>query len=338
MFSHQALIIPFDSPQGASVNAALVAADPAMLASVARAESAASSDATVLITGESGVGKTMMAAHLHRISPRCAGPIASLDCEGFAAPAWTDGSGAGIGGLALADCGTLLLDEVGGMGPRTQAMLVRLLADRDLGRVPFDIRLVATTNRDLQHEVRLGRFSADLYFRLNVVTVKVPPLRDRPLDIAALAAIFAQRFAVASGRPAMEISPAAQARLGRHSWPGNVRELANVIQRAVLAEAGPRVTEASVDIDHFDDAAESGAGGVPVQRSIGGLGPAVPTEGRTIEAVERDMILAALCSCKANRSQAALVLGISTRTLRNKLRAYKQDGVRIPRPVVVAVA
>ena len=338
MFNHQALTIPYDSPRAPGVNAALVAADPAMLAALARADIAALTDATVLITGEGGVGKTIMAAYLHRMSPRSAGPIVSLDCEGFAAPAWTDGTDPGIGGLALADCGTLLLDEVGGMGPRTQAMLVRLLGDRDLGRLPFDIRLVATTNRDLQHEVRLGRFSADLYFRLNVVTVKVPPLRTRPLDIAALAEAFAQRFAVANGRPATAISPAALERLARHSWPGNVRELANVVQRAVLAEAGPRVSEASVDIDHLDDAANRGACGVPSQLTAGVLGSAVPTEGRTIEAVEQDMILAALYSCKANRSEAALVLGISTRTLRNKLRAYKQAGIRIPHPVVVAVS
>lgn len=315
-----------------------VVADPAMLAVLARVENVASSDATVLITGESGVGKNMMAAHLHECSARSAGPIVSLDCEGFAAPAWAHGIGAGIGSLGLADCGTLLLDEVGGMGPRTQAMLVRLLGDRDLGRVPFDIRLVATTNRDLQREVRLGRFSADLYFRLNVVSIKIPPLRSRPLDIAALATAFARRFAVASGRPATTITPEALARLGRYSWPGNVRELANVVHRAVLAEAGPCVTETSVDIDHFDGVADSAVDSIPFQRFATGFGVAVQTEGRTIEAVERDMILAALCSCKANRSQAALVLGISTRTLRNKLHAYKQDGVRIPRPVVVAVA
>ena len=288
----------------------------------------------MLVTGESGVGKDLVAAHLHRSSARCAGPFVSLGCDSGVYS--TDQPfGGEIPGLA--DSGTLLLDGVGGMDLRRQAMLLRFLEDREFGRIPFDVRVVATTNRDLQREVSLGRFRADLYFRLNVVSIKVPPLRERPLDIPALAMAFARRFALASGRTAATVSPEALAVLGRHAWPGNVRELANVVQCAVLAETGPSVTEATVDIDPFDGMPESGVHGIP-WRPPSAPAVALQTQGRTIEAVEKDMILEALRGCQANRSRAALVLGISTRTLRNKLHGYERAGVRIPRPVVVAVA
>ena len=312
----------------------MIVADPLMAAVVARVESVALSGAIVLITGESGAGKDVMAAHLHRSSGRDAGPFVSLGCDSGVHS--TDQS---FGGkrLGLADGGTLLLDGVGGLDFRRQARLLRFLEDRELGKLPFDARVVATADRDLQREVSLGRFRADLYFRLNVVSIKVPPLRERPLDIPALAMAFARRFALASGRTPSTVSPEALAVLGRHAWPGNVRELANVVQRAVLAETGPCVTEAAVDIDQFDDKPEGSAHCIPWQP------PSAPdvalrTQGRTIEAVERDMILQALRGCQANRSRAALVLGISTRTLRNKLHGYERAGVRIPRPVVVAVA
>ncbi len=320
---------------------AMIVADSAMAAVVTRVENVATSNAIILVTGESGVGKDLMVAHLHRSSTRGNGPLVSLDCEA-GSDAFLSVNRFGGGCFEAADGGTLLLDEVGGMDLRMQVKLLRILQEREagygFGGVPFDVRIVATTNKNLPREVRLGRFRADLYFRLNVVSIKIPPLRDRPLDISALARVFAQRFALANGRTAAVVSPEALAVLRRHTWPGNVRELANVIQRAVLGEAGLFVTEESIDIDPFDGMPDGSIDSIPPAAFASGSGVVVRTEGRTIDAVERDMILDTLCRCKANRSQAAVILGISTRTLRNKLHGYERDGIRIPRPVVVAVA
>ena len=319
----------------------MIVADSAMAAVVTRVENVATSNAIVMVTGESGVGKDLMAAHLHRSSTRGNGPFLSLDCEA-GADSFPSAKTFGGGCFELADGGTLLLDEVGGMDLRMQAKLLGILQEKEagygFGGVPFDVRIVATTNKNLQREVRMGRFRADLYFRLNVVSIKIPPLRERPLDILALTRAFAQRFALANGRTAAAVSPEALALLRRHTWPGNVRELANVVQRAVLVEAGLFVTEGSIDIDPFDGMPDGSMAGIPSTALAAGSGVIVRTEGRTIDAVERDMILDTLCRCKANRSQAALILGISTRTLRNKLQGYERDGIRIPRPVVVAVA
>lgn len=319
---------------------AMVVADPSMAAVVACAENVASSNAIVLVTGESGVGKEVVAAHLHRSSARGAQPFVLFDCEAGADAFPSDGPFGG-GCFEAANGSTLLLDEVGGMDLRMQAKLLGALQDREAGRsvgVPFNVRIVATTNRDLQREIQLGRFRADLYFRLNVVSIRVPPLRKRPLDVAALATLFARKYAAANGRTATTVSPEALAALERHAWPGNVRELANVVQRAVLVEAGPFVTEGSIDIDPFDGVPDGSVADLPSAPFAIKPGSLVRTEGRTIEAVERDMILDTLCRCTANRSQAALILGISTRTLRNKLRDYERDGFRIPRPIVVAMA
>lgn len=320
--------------------AAMVVADPSMAAVVACAENVASSNAIVLVTGESGAGKEVVAAHLHRCSARSAQPFVLLDCEA-GADAFPADRPFGGGCFEAADGGTLLLDEVGGMDLRMQAKLLGALQDREAGRsvgAPFNVRIVATTNRDLQREIRLGRFRVDLYFRLNVVSIKVPPLRTRPLDVAALATSFTRKYAAANGRTATAVSPEALAALGRHAWPGNVRELSNVVQRAVLVEAGPFVTEGSIDIDPFSGTPDDSVADLPWAPFEIRPGSLVQTEGRTIEAVERDMILETLCRYKANRSQAALVLGISTRTLRNKLRDYERNGLRIPRPIVVAMA
>ena len=198
--------------------------------------------------------------------------------------------------------------------------------------VAVDVRIIATTNRNLQEEVRLGRFRADLFFRLNVIAMRVPPLRQRPGDIPALAELFVRRFAAHDGRVAVPIAADAMDLLLRHSWPGNVRELQNVMHRAVLTAAGPCITAAALDIDAAGLQIEAD----PAERPEGFA--AVHTAGRTIEAVEKDMILDALRHCKGNRAQTAAVLGISIRTLRNKLHDYERGGTRIPRPVIVAVA
>jgi two-component system, response regulator FlrC len=362
----------------------MVIRDPSMVALLRRVEHVAPSNATVLITGESGTGKELIAAHLHRCSGRqggfvainCAGiPDALLESElfGHEKGAFYGATSRRIGKFEAANGGTLLLDEIGEMDLRMQAKVLRAVQQREIDRVggngpvPIDVRIVATTNRNLQQEVRLGRFRADLLFRLNVITLKVPPLRERPADIPALADFFARKFAQANGRSNGIVAPRALALLQQHTWPGNVRELENVMHRAVLIETGPSITSVALDIDPAIGTADGGLGAAPpepgsarvVPVDTGSLVPAgsrdglpagsrevlptssravLPTAGRTIEAVEKDMILDTLCQSRGNRSQAAAVLGISIRTLRNKLHEYERSGTPIPRPVVVAVS
>ncbi len=327
----------------------MVVRDPAMAALVRRVEQVARSNATVLITGESGTGKELVAAHLHRSSGRVGRPFVALNCAaipdalleselfGHEPGAFPGAVSRRVGKFEAADGGTLLLDEIGEMDLRMQAKLLRAVQQREVDRVGgdwpvrVDVRIVATTNRNLQEEVRLGRFRTDLFFRLNVITLKVPPLRERPADIPALADAFARDFARENGRPARAVSPDAHAALLRHAWPGNVRELESVMYRAVLTEAGPCITPSAIDIDAAGPDIPGLASSLAERAAA-----AVHTSGRTIQAVEKDMILDTLYQCKGNRGQTAAVLGISIRTLRNKLHEYEREGTRVPRPVVVA--
>jgi two-component system response regulator FlrC len=331
----------------------MVVRDPAMAALMRRVEDVASSNATVLIIGESGTGKDMVAAHLHRSSGRNGGSFVALNCAAIPAALLESelfghekGAffGAGwrrIGKFETASGGTLLLDGIGEMDLRLQAKVLRAVEQREIDRVggerpiQIDVRIVAITNRNLHTEVRLGRFRADLLFRLNVITLKVPPLRERPADLPALAEFFVGKFARANGRPARTISPDALDILQSHVWPGNVRELENVMHRAVLTETGPSIMPAALDIDTARSIDEPEVAVAPLATEFP---KPMPTSGRTIEAVEKDMILETLCQRMGNRSQTAAVLGISIRTLRNKLHEYERGGTRIPRPVVVGVA
>ncbi len=319
----------------------ITAHDPATIALLHRLELVAASQASVLITGENGTGKHLVATCLHQHSKRHDGPFVALNCAaiteamldrelfGPAAPGIAQPGGK----FAAANGGTLLLDEVGELDTRTQAKLLRALQDceghgevgNSQGRA--DVRIVATTSRPLTEDVQHGRFRPDLFFRLNVMTLKVPALRHRSGDIGPLAAAFARHFAAENKFPALAVSAEALAVLQRHNWPGNVRELGNVMHRAVLTEAGPEITAASLDIEEPCGATE-----------LGNEPTGVYTTGRTIEAVEKDMILDTLSQCRGNRARTATVLGICPRTLRNKLHEYERDGTRIPRPVVVAVA
>jgi two-component system response regulator FlrC len=355
-------------------SATMLIRDPAMVQLMRQVEQVARSNATVLIIGESGTGKELIAAHLHRCSGRdgafvainCAGmPDALLESElfGHEQGAFFGATSRRVGKFEAANGGTLLLDEIGEMDLRMQAKVLRAVEQREIDRVggdrpvPVDVRIVATTNRDLQQLVRLGRFRADLLFRLNVLTLKVPPLRERPADIPALSVLFARRFARANGRVNGEVSSAALQLLQQHSWPGNVRELENVMHRAVLIETGSSISAAALDLDAtdrtldaglaVDGAAQPGTAEPPHPPAAVTVGSAsvmqadravLRTAGRTIEAVEKDMILDTLYQSKGNRSQAAAVLGISIRTLRNKLHEYERNGTPIPRPVVVAVS
>ena len=319
----------------------ITAHDPATIALLHRLERVAASRATVLIAGEHGTGKHLVATCLHQRSGRHDGPFVALNCAAIT-EAMLDHELFGRSALdatqqaskfAAADGGTLLLDEIGELDIRMQAKLLRAVQDCENpdgagGSQPrADVRIVATTSRPLTDEVQHGRFRPDLFFRLNVMTLNVPALRHRPGDIGPLATAFAQHFAAENKFDALPVSAKALAVLRQHSWPGNVRELENVMHRAVLTEAGPEITAASLEIE------ESWKAAAPRPEPTG-----IYTTGRTIEAVEKDMILSTLSQCRGNRAQTATVLGICPRTLRNKLHEYERDSTRPPRPAAAAAA
>jgi two-component system, response regulator FlrC len=245
-----------------------------------------------------------------------------------------------IGKFEEANGGTLLLDEISEMHPRLQAKLLRAVQEREIDRVgglqpiKVDIRLIATSNRDLEAEVRAGNFREDLFFRLNVVHLEVPPLRERPKDIALLAEFFSKKYAEANAVPERPLTPEAVQMLTRHAWRGNVRELENTVHRAVLLATGPEI-----DVDAIELAPIGGGTPKPPQRSDDGAsGDVSGLVGRRMDEVERDLILSTLAHTLGNRTHAATILGISIRALRNKLRDYAAQGAAVPPPMLGVVA
>ncbi|MEQ8964451.1 MAG: sigma-54 dependent transcriptional regulator [Azospirillaceae bacterium] len=341
----------------AEEQSSIVTKDPAMHKVLKLAEQIAPSDASVLITGESGTGKELMARFIHRKSRRGERAFVSVNCAaipenlleselfGHEKGAFTGAVARRIGKFEEANGGTLLLDEITEMHPRLQAKLLRAIQEREIDRVggtqpvKVDIRLLATTNRDLEHEVREGNFREDLYYRLNVMTIEIPPLRARRSDIALLAGHFAERFAEANGVGPLTLSDASIARLEGHHWRGNVRELENTLHRAVLLADGP-----AIEPDHImlsggslapaepADAAMSAVAAVPAGSAASAAAAANGLVGRTVAEVERDLILETLHHTLGNRTHAANILGISIRTLRNKLKQYSEEGVAVPVP------
>lgn len=318
---------------------ALIARDPAMQAAVHRAEQVAASEASVLITGESGTGKEVLARHIHRRSRRSGGAFVALNCAaipealleselfGHEKGAFSGAAARRVGKFEAADGGTLLLDEVSEMDVRLQAKLLRAVQEREIDRlggsgpVKVNVRILATTNRDLVREVARGGFREDLYFRLNVVSLRVPPLRERPGDIAALSEHFAHRYAEVNGVPYRQLSATALLRLAGHGWRGNVRELENTIHRAVLLAEGTEIGPEAIEL--------TPGGNTPAPAPVGGISSLV---GRTMEEVERDLILQTVGHTLGNRTHAATILGISIRALRNKLRDYAAQGLPVPPP------
>jgi DNA-binding NtrC family response regulator len=323
---------------------ALVVHDPVMQAAVRRAEQVAGAEASVLITGESGTGKEVLARHIHRRSRRTAGPFVALNCAaipenlleselfGHEKGAFSGAVARRLGKFEAANGGTLLLDEISEMDVRLQAKLLRALQEREIDRlggavpVRVNVRILATTNRDMATEVAAGRFREDLFFRLNVVSLRVPPLRERPGDIAALAEHFARRYAEVNGVAHRRVAPAALHKLLAHGWRGNVRELENTLHRAVLlaegAEIGPEAIELGMDAGAADGRTP-GAAAASAQ---------VAVVGQTLDQMERRLILQTLTHTLGNRTHAAVILGISIRALRNKLRDYAAQGEAVPPP------
>ncbi len=325
-----------------------IARDPAMLACLARAEQIAASDATVLVSGESGTGKEVLAHHIHRHSRRAGARLVALNCAaipetlleselfGHEKGAFSGALARRVGKFEAADGGTLLLDEIGELDIRMQAKLLRALQQREIDRVggeapvKVDVRVLAATNRDLRAEVQAGRFREDLLFRLDVISLRIPPLRERRLDIPPLAVHFARRYATLNGMAERALSPDALARLCAHAWRGNVRELENTIHRAVLLAHGATIEAEDIELSGPPAARAAPADIVADTAHVApGLAALV---GRRMEDVERDLILETLHRTEGNRTHAAGMLGISIRALRNKLRDYARQGLAVPPP------
>ena len=330
----------------------LISADPSMQAVVKLADQVARSEASILITGESGVGKEVMARYLHVNSKRAERPFISVNCAaipdnlleselfGHEKGAFTGAVARRIGKFEEADGGTLLLDEISEMDARLQAKLLRAIQERVIDRVggtkpvPVNIRIIATSNRDLAKAVAEGVFREDLLYRLNVVNLRLPPLRERPGDVAVLADHFVRKYAAANGVSVRPLSQDARRALAAHRWPGNVRELENAMHRAVLLAVGPEIDAEAIRLPD----------GQPLMGAIGGAtdtaSRAAQTAdivsrahvGQTVAQMEKTLILDTLTHCLGNRTHAATILGISIRTLRNKLNEYADDGTRIMAP------
>jgi two-component system, response regulator FlrC len=297
----------------------------AMRRTLAMAEQVAPSEASILITGESGTGKEVIARYIHNKSPRATKPFIAVNCAaipgnlmeselfGHEKGAFTGALSRRLGKFEEANNGTLLLDEISEMDISLQSKLLRILA---------------TSNRDLEAEVRRGTFREDLYFRLNVISLHLPSLKERLDDIPPLADYFIEKYSKANGMPTRKITPEAIAKLKSHPWPGNVRELENILHRAVLMAQGNVIDEPAILLPIRKDAPSPAAIKAPTPTVASNEPPPSATQrrsdlvGRTVDDVEKELIIDTLDHCLGNRTQAAQVLGISIRTLRNKLNQY----------------
>jgi DNA-binding NtrC family response regulator len=291
---------------------------------------------SVLIIGESGTGKELVANAVHRASPRRNERFLAINCGaipsdileselfGHERGAFTGAVTRKIGKFELAHRGTLFLDEISELYPELQVKLLRVLEERQVMRVggsdliPVDFRLVAATNRDLEREVVEGRFREDLYYRLKVVTLRIPPLRERPGDIQQLAEHFLALFCQEHGKAQKRLGAGTLDLLSRYLWPGNVRQLRNVIESAVVFSQGEEVTPADLPVEVRESTTMVATSGAPVQ--------AAGAELRTMADIERQAILETLDRTAGHRAKAADLLGIGLRTLQRKLKEYKDEG------------
>jgi DNA-binding NtrC family response regulator len=309
---------------------AILTRNSQMLLILQRARAVAGTKVPVLLQGESGTGKELLARFIHRNSPRAHKPLVAVNCAaipdnlleselfGHEKGAFTGAISRKIGKFEQANGSTLLLDEIGEMSLNLQAKLLRVLQEWEVDRlggngpIAVDVRVIATTNADLLEGVRNGKFREDLYFRLSVMPLRLPPLRERKEDIPLLAEHFLKLACREHSRSIRGFTPRAMEKLEGHDWPGNVRELKNVIERAVLLASGDLVGEKDVWIEQL-------AGKEP--EGIPGNG------GRSLKDMERELILKTLEMEGWNRTRASAKLGISIRTLRNKLQEYRREGL-----------
>ena len=310
--------------------------DPAMERALQLAKQIAPSTASVLITGESGTGKEVVAKFIHANSKRANAPFVAVNCAaipenlleselfGYEKGAFTGAVSRRIGKFEEADGGTLLLDEISEMDIRLQAKLLRVLQERQIDRIggkkpiDVDVRILATSNRDMRQEVLNKTFREDLYFRLNVVNLALPPLRDCKGDLLPLAEYFVKKYSELNDLPVKPLAKKTRERLLAYDWRGNVRELENTMHRAVLMSAGTEIDEDAVLLmPPMEQASETAAGTDTLV-------------GRTVADVEKDLIISTLKHTLGNRTHAANILGISIRTLRNKLKQYMEEGIDVP--------
>ena len=329
----------------AEENYAIVHKDPKMAEVLKLAAQVALSDATILITGASGTGKELVTRLVHAKSGRKGGKFIAINCAaipenlleselfGHEKGAFTGAVARRLGKFEEASSGTLLLDEISEMDPHLQAKLLRAIQEKEIDRVggskpiPVDVRIVATSNRNIEDEVAKGNFREDLYYRLNVINLKIPALSERPGDIPVLAEHFVAKYAEANGMPALPITKEVLKMLAGYTWPGNVRELENTMHRAVLLSTGDKIESKAIILGGI----EAGSNGT----QPAGDGEDASTAGlvgRTVADVERELIIETLHHCLGNRTHAATILGISIRTLRNKLKQYGESGFTVPTP------
>jgi len=319
------------NPAGNDQARPVITQDPVMLHILRMAKSVAPTRATVLIQGESGTGKEILARHLHAHSDRASGSFVAVNCAalpeglleselfGHEKGAFTGALVRKLGKFELANNGTLLMDEISEMHPHLQAKLLRVLQENEIDRVggrhpiPVNVRLIATTNQDLLELIQKNEFREDLFYRLQVISFTLPPLRDRRDDISLLAEYFLQRYARLFGKKNVKLTSAALAALERNPWPGNVRQLENAIARGVLFAEGNYI--------HPRDLRAENQGEVPGRSPL-----PVPSGDQpvTLREMEQRLIFQTLDETSGNRTHAAKLLGISVRTLRNKLHEYRQ--------------
>jgi len=334
---------------------AIIAVDPAMINTLARCERVAKTDTSVLITGGSGVGKEIIAHHIHLTSKRALGPYVALNCAaipdtllesilfGHEKGSFTGATKSQSGKFEQADGGTLFLDEIGEMPASLQAKLLRVLQDKMVERlgsaepIKADVRIIAATNRNLEEQVKVGRFREDLYFRLAVFPIHIPELHKRAGDILPLADFFLKRYRLNIGRDDLIFGQSALDVLPQYNWPGNVRELENIIQRAVLLCDGSEIGAEHLEISAQSHPNESVVSHTLRENPQNGTNIASNSIGQQgqvsgasdMNSVEREHILKVLAQVGGNRSKAVQILGISERALRYKLKSYKEAGFEV---------
>lgn len=287
------------------------------------------SDSSVLLTGETGTGKELVAGAIHYTSNRAINAFVKVNCAalpdellenelfGHEKGAYTGATESRVGRFEQADAGSIFLDEVGDMSPQTQAKVLRVIQEKEFERlgsnktVKVDVRIISATNKNLEEEIRKGTFREDLYYRLNVISLKIPPLRERQEDIIPLADYFIRKYSGDLKKPVQQIHPLAKEVLKEHSWPGNVRELQNIIERAVLLSEGDEITIEDLDI--------------PFKRKAKTLDPnkiQISPDGFNLKEIEKGYIIQALKICSWNQKEAAKLLDISRRSLNYKIKKY----------------
>lgn len=321
-------------------NHALIYGDKKTEAVLKMAKQIAPSEASVLLTGASGTGKEIFSRFIHDNSKRANKKFVAVNCAaipetlleselfGYEKGAFTGAVSRRIGKFEEASDGTLLLDEISEMDIGIQAKLLRAIQEKEIdrigGKAPIKVntRIIATSNRDLTEAVKNGTFRQDLYYRLNVVNIHIPALKDRPGDIVVLAKHFVKKYSELNELPMKPMSPAAEEKLMNYLWPGNVRELENTIHRAVLLSTGDQIEEDAIILDDADSI-------INKPEEAQGEQPKIPPFGTTVASMERNLIIDTLKHTLGNRTVAAQILGISIRTLRNKLKQYEAEGFEV---------